>query len=204
MLPYPPPPAFWPPCNLQNVMACRRNDRTCIQSRQQKTRKHVSVIVCYITAPIFGSLLSLFHALLNIIIVVLVFWIEFEHYFEHLTQFMNKPISCLFVFSVVYCVVFRQKLKKTRQKQRNTKRNKKKSKKKTLEKNKQKIQNIQPTTRPRRNISQVLAGWAVFLCCCFSLRLFACACCSFVLLCLPGLFKRLHVKRKTHVKTEKK
>ena len=41
-----PPPAFWPPCHLQNVMACRRNDRTCIYLCKN-TQTHVFYCMLY-------------------------------------------------------------------------------------------------------------------------------------------------------------
>ena len=89
-------------------------------------------------------------------------WNDFEHYFEHLTQVMNKPISCLFVLSVVYCVVFSQTLKTTRQQQNKQTNNKQTTKNLRGKQTQQQIQNIQPTTRPRINISQVPAGWVVY------------------------------------------
>ena len=77
---------------------------------------------------------------------------------------MNKPISSLFVFSVVYCVVFRQKLKilgenRKQQKETETETEQLEEKHKQTE-----IQDIQPSTRPRINISQVPAGRFMFLC----------------------------------------
>ena len=58
-----PTPAFLPPCNLQNIMACRRNDRTYIQlCKHTHTHENTCFFtVCCITALIFGSLLSLYH-----------------------------------------------------------------------------------------------------------------------------------------------
>ena len=93
---------------------------------------------------------------------------------------MNKPISNLLVFSVVYCVVFRQKLKKTRRKH-----NKQKETNKIHENSKKnikqtEIQDIQPSTRPRINISQVPAGRFLFFYCfsfwffCFPSSLYVC------------------------------
>ena len=87
---------------------------------------------------------------------------------------MNKPMSCLVVFSVVYCVVFRQKLEKTRQKQTKTQEQQKTNK--NLREKHEKKQDIQPTTRPRMNISQVPAGWAVFVVCCCCSRRFCLFC----------------------------
>ena len=49
--------------------------------------------------------------------------------------------------------------------------NNKHKQQKTLEKNKQ-TKNTGPTTRPRINISQVLAGWAVFVFLCFVSKAF--------------------------------
>ena len=104
---------------------------------------------------------------------------------------MNKPISSLFVFSVVYCVVFRQKLKKTRRKhkrkQKETEKENLKTQRKTfILKRKTKIQDIQPSTRPRINISQVPAGrflCFLFFCCSLSFYVFVCFY-VFVLLCV--------------------
>ena len=41
---------FWPPCHLQNVTACRRNDRTCIQVCETHTKISVSSMLYYFMA----------------------------------------------------------------------------------------------------------------------------------------------------------
>ena len=71
--------ALFPPCFLTTLPSTKRHGVHAKRSQlytitQKHTRKHVFVIVCCITALIFGSILSLFHACLNIIIVVASVW----------------------------------------------------------------------------------------------------------------------------------
>ena len=97
-----------------------------------------------------------------------------------LLLFFSK-VFCLCVVLLELCRLYMQKLKKTRRKQKNNRKtHKQKQKNSKNNKTKTEIQDIQPSTRPRINISQVPAGRFMFFSFLFVCFFSIICCCSFV------------------------